>query len=124
MFLMASAMVMMVACNNKSGATEGETTDTMAVEAPAPAAEAAPAEGGNALDQYVSLVEEMVPLYEKMAAGDAEATQKLTELGQKMQEMATAVQNEAANLTPEQAQRYNDAMKKLAEDAQKDQEKK
>ena len=40
MFLVASAMVMMVACNNKGAATEGETTDSTAVEAPAPAAEA------------------------------------------------------------------------------------
>lgn len=124
MFLVASAMVMMVACNNKSAATEGETTDSTAVEAPAPAAEAAPAEGGSAFDQYLSLVNEMLPLYEKAAAGDAEANQKLTELGQKMQDLAPSLQNEAANLTPEQTQKYQEAMQKLAEAAKKAQEKK
>ena len=86
MFMMALAMVMMVACGGKKAeTTEGEMTEPVATETPA--TEVAPAEG-SALDQYLSLVDEMVPLYEKVAAGDAEATQKMAELEQKVQNLA------------------------------------
>lgn len=118
MFLMASAMVMMVACGGKKAeTTEGDAananeTEQVATEAPA-------TESGSAFDKYMSIVDEIIPLYEKMMSGDAEATQKVTELSQKIQDIAPELQKDLANLTPEQAEKYQDAAKRLAEAAQK-----
>ena len=124
MFLMASAMVMMVACNNNnSSTTEGETTDSTATEAPAPAADAASADVSALLDQYVSTIEEMLPLYEPMSSGDSEAAKKLMEMSQKLQEIQPVLQNSVSSMTPEQRQKYEDASNKIVEAVQKTKEK-
>ena len=123
MFLMASAMVMMVACNNNSSTTEDETTDSTATEAPAPAADAASADVSALLDQYVSTIEEMLPLYEPMSSGDSEAAKKLMEMSQKLQEIQPVLQNSVSSMTPEQRQKYEDASNKIVEAVQKTKEK-
>ena len=123
MFLMASAMVMMVACNNNSSTTEDETTDSTATEAPAPAADAASADVSALLDQYVSTIEEMLPLYEPMSSGDSEAAKKLMEMSQKLQEIQPVLQNSISSMTPEQRQKYEDASNKIVEAVQKTKEK-
>ena len=122
MFLMASAMVMMVACNNNSSTTEEETTDST-TEAPAPAADAASADVSALLDQYVSTIEEMLPLYEPMSSGDSEAAKKLMEMSQKLQEIQPVLQNSVSSMTPEQRQKYEDASNKIVEAVQKTKEK-
>lgn len=122
MFLMASAMVMMVACNNKNASSE-EETDTTATEAPAPAADAASADVSALLDQYVSTIEEMLPLYEPMSSGDSEAAKKLMEMSQKLQEIQPVLQNSVSSMTPEQRQKYEDASNKIVEAVQKTKEK-
>lgn len=122
MFLMASAMVMMVACNNNSSTTEEETTDST-TEAPAPAADAASADVSALLDQYVSTIEEMLPLYEPMSSGDSEAAKKLMEMSQKLQEIQPVLQNSVSSMTPEQRQKYEDASNKIVEAVQKVKEK-
>ena len=123
MFLMASALVMMFACNNNSSTTEEETTDSTATEAPAPAADAASADVSALLDQYVSTIEEMLPLYEPMSSGDSEAAKKLMEMSQKLQEIQPVLQNSVSSMTPEQRQKYEDASNKIVEAVQKTKEK-
>jgi outer membrane murein-binding lipoprotein Lpp len=102
----------------KDGAeAEATTVETTTVEEVAPAAEAGSAD--EFIANYDSFLNELLPIMEKVAAGDAAATQEYTKLAEKAQQLAMDAQKYAPNFTPEQAQKWQDMSIKYAEAVQK-----
>jgi hypothetical protein len=112
MTLMVAAIILFAACGGKKSETSGEC------EAKNPDTEASvPAEtSGNLVDEYLGLIDEAIPLLEKVQKGDADAVAKYGEISQKLADLtsSTDFQTEIANLTPEQATKYQEAVQKLA----------
>lgn len=109
MILVAAAMVAIVACNEKKadttdGATTVENTTTT---------------GSPSVDKYLSIVEEAIPLLEKMKAGDAAATEKYTKMAQELSDLASSSTLQAELSNPEVAKKFQDAMQKFSAAAMK-----
>jgi len=83
------------------------------VTAPAPAT----VNPDSALVQYESLIDQAIDLQGKLLKGDASVTQDLQNVTDQMTAAYTALQNAAANLTPDQAQKLADLVKKWADAA-------
>jgi hypothetical protein len=114
MILMATALVVLVACGGKKSDAAGGSAVKTEKESPAAA------KSSSSVDKYLSLIEELIPLAEKMKKGDAAAIEKYTKLSQELSELASSTdfQSELAKLTPEQTKKYQEALLKFAAAAQ------
>lgn len=110
MIACVAAATMFTACN--SGSKETKTEEAPATEAAAPAAETKTTSEGNVIDEYAVLVDEMIDLTAKVKAGDAAAAQKIMDLSQKAQGMATKLAEELPNMTAEQKAKFEEIQKK------------
>jgi hypothetical protein len=91
MILLATAMVVWVACGGKKS------------------------EAAESVDKYVSLVEQAIPLAETLKSGDISVLDSYTKIVQELSDLASSAdfQKDLAHLTPEQTKKYLDAAQKL-----------
>lgn len=113
MIAFVAAATIFTACNSKTeNAANTEAAGTEAV-----VEETATTTESSALDRYAEIVEKVIALQGKAKQGDAEAIKELTALSQEIANMATQLQAETANMTPEQAQRFTELAQKLQDAA-------
>lgn len=125
MILFAVVMtVSFAACGGSKEKKEGaevveETTVETTTEevAPAPAAEAGSAD--EFIANYEKFLDEMLPVMEKVAAGDVNASQEYAKYAEQAQQLAMDAQKFMPNFTAEQTQKWQDMAMKYAEAVQK-----
>ncbi|NDW09912.1 hypothetical protein D0T56_09650 [Dysgonomonas sp. 520] len=115
MFLLAAAMTFsFVACDGGKKTDAAQGGDSAKTEAPA--TEGTTAASDNAIDKYISLAEQMLPLIEKGDFTSAEYTKLAEEVAKLTPELAKV---DPTTLTEEQQKKYTEVAQKMAEAAQK-----
>ncbi len=122
MILFAVAMmVSFAACNStkkEETPAQDEAKQEVKEEAPAaPAGEAANAD--EFIANYEKLMNDMIPVMEKVAKGDAAATQEYAKYSEQAQKIAADAQKFMPNFTPEQMKKFQEIGQKYAEAVQK-----
>lgn len=116
--LVAAATLSFAACNTKTDGAKGTDADSLKQEAPV-APETTPAAADTSvLGKYEALVNQALPLVEKVQKGDATAAAEYAKIAQEIANLGQDLQKELATMTPEQAAKFAEIGKKFAEAAQ------
>lgn len=113
----AAATLSFAACNTKTEGTQGTDADSTKVETPAVDNTVAVADT-TVLGKYEALVNQALPLVEKVQKGDAAASAEYAKIAQEIANLGQDLQKELATMTPEQAAKFAELGKKFAEAAQ------
>lgn len=112
----AAATLSFAACNTKTEGAQGTETDSLQVETTV--IEEVAVTDTTVLGKYEALVNQALPLVEKVQKGDAAATAEYAKIAQEIANLGQALQTELATMTPEQAAKFAELGKKFAEAAQ------
>lgn len=113
----AAATLSFAACNTKTEGAQGTDADTTKVETPAVDNTVAAADT-SVLGKYEALVNQALPLVEKVQKGDAAASAEYAKIAQEIANLGQDLQKELATMTPEQAAKFAEIGKKFADAAQ------
>ncbi|QIK52813.1 hypothetical protein G7051_12240 [Dysgonomonas sp. HDW5B] len=112
----AAATLSFAACNTKTEGAQGSDVDSTQVETPA--VDTVAVADTSVLGKYEALVNQALPLVEKVQKGDAAASAEYAKIAQEIANLGQDLQKELATMTPEQAAKFAELGKKFAEAAQ------
>lgn len=112
----AAATLSFAACNTKTDGAQGSDSDSIQVETAV--VEEVVVTDTTALGKYEALINQALPLVEKVQKGDAAAAAEYAKVAQEIANLGQALQTELATMTPEQAAKFAEIGKKFAEAAQ------
>jgi len=110
----------LAACSGKKAENANASDDATKQEQVTPATNPG---NDDVLTNYETLVNKVIDLQGKVASGDTTSADELAQVKQNLDSIATVVQNAVANFTPEQTQKYQDLVQKLAAAATPDTQK-
>ncbi|MBD8346494.1 MULTISPECIES: hypothetical protein [unclassified Dysgonomonas] len=110
----AAATLSFAACNTKTEGAQGTDADSIKVETPAIEEVVADT---TALGQFEALVNQALPLAEKVQKGDAAATEEYAKVSAEVAALGQELQKGLASMTPEQAAKFAELGKKFSEAA-------